>query len=234
MLSVLTVIAQSVMVAIQKALNSSWRADKQAPFFVTVFVIFLFWITFFTIILRYELQNELDSLLTLFQCSRRGFRFLGVVFFHVILLLTVVLLVSNIVERTHKVENQTSLSPGGEFIVSAELPLHPTSTQHLSMSRTTSVGDIDGVRKDIAVPEVRRNKDHRYLTTIYKIWLTAIIYAFLYLTLENLILLYADSTLIEFVHTTFLQLVARLTGIDLSDNPAGEMLLNPLVRRRIR
>lgn len=187
-LCILLVIGHSAIVATQKGVSNNWRVGKHYDLTLTmttlILIVALVWTTFFIFIVRYELKNELDSVLVFFGCSKRGLRFLAVVGFHFLLLTVVALFVSNAVQRS--------------------IPDDQPSTIERS-----------------------------YLVTVYKIWLTAIVYAFLYLILENVVVFYTDYSLVEFVHEVFLISVAKSTGIDLSDYPAGESLINPLVRRRM-
>lgn len=197
-LCILLVIAHSVIIAVHKSATSSWRIGRhQQDLTLTMTTVILFvaltWAAFSIYIVRFELRNELETLLILFQCSKRGLRFLGVVAFHWSLLIGVTMLVSAAVERS----------------IPSSLP-----------------------SEDLKYYPIAGERDRSYLLTVYKIWLTAIVYSFLYLLAENTVMFYTDMTLIEFIHAAFLTLVARLTGIDLSDYPAGEMLFNPLVRRR--
>lgn len=264
-LCILLVIVHSIVVTVQRGAGNSWRFGKQHDLTITmitlVLVVALIWAAFFIFVVRFELRNELESLLVLFQCSKRGLRFMGVVGFHVALLSLVALLVSVTVERSVPIETADGRPSGGR---------HNNTTmalQHLCRAKNApfdqdraAVGDYAydgdligpaGRRRQLAgdkakmrpLPgaspggqfEARKGKlDREYLLTVYKIWLTAIVYAFSYLLIENVVMFYADMSLIEFIHDSFLSLVARTTGIDLSDYPAGEMLFNPLVRHRIR
>lgn len=197
-LCILLVIAHSVIIGIQK----SWRVGRHldATFTMTVLIsmVALIWAAFFSFVARFELTNELEALLVLFHCSKRGLRFLGVVAFHFIMLTLIVFLVSAAVERS----------------IPKEVMFGPSE----SWNQMRPVNRLD----------------RGYLLVVYKIWLTAIVYAFLYLLIENMTFYYTDLSLVEFVHGHFLDAVTKLTGIDLSDYPAGEMLFNPLIRRRIR
>lgn len=171
--------------------------------------------------LRYEIQNEIESLLTLFQCSRRGLRFLGVVFFHLLLLMSVTVIVTKIVDGTHRARKPPSEMPTAKL---------QSDSQQVGTAPLDSVEHY--TKSDAKVLEQR--SDQQGLSIIYKIWLVAILYALIYLTLESIVLQYVDLSLVEFINDVFLDSVARITGIDLSDYPAGEMYLNPLVRRRLR
>lgn len=264
-----------------------------------VLVIAVIWATFFIFMVRFELQNELQSILTLFQCSKRGFRFLGVLVFHLLLLATISCLVSAVVTRSvqdanlassgtlmssqlgHKsrytihrqqqmrsirekqatAPNQDELgnqgqpsrepSPferqqsgttvqkqdggGGDLLTLPDYQIHRFKTNYNSRPKllrsTATMNRYD--RESNTKTIIALSSDKNYLVTGYKIWLTAIVYAFVYLIIENIIMFQSDMTLVEFVHSTFVQLVIKLTGIDLSDYPAGEMPFNALMRRRI-
>ena len=267
-LCIFLVIAHSIIMAIQKGAGNSWRSGGQQDFTLAmttlILIVALIWAAFFVFIVRFELRNELESLLILFQCSKRGLRLLGVIGFHVVLLAIVSFIVSIAVERsipsinTHKYasknatlpENQASIYHLDAHIGDDErmVDLHQSSRGSPIYSRDeveTSSNNLKGstvikFTRDRGEPfsSNRYNGmstiDRDYLLTVYKIWLTAIVYAFLYLIMENVVMFYTDMSLIEFVHLNFLSIVAKLTGIDLSDYPAGEMLFNPLVRHRIR
>jgi hypothetical protein len=282
-LCILLVIAQSIVIAVKRGVGSSWRLTGQNDLTLAmttlVLVVALIWLAFFIIIVRFELRNELDSLLTLFQCSKRGLRLLGVIGFHVALLLIVSLIVSATVERSIPVsldgDTTTTTTTTGQTSRPAGMAYNHTTTNtpdicqvnvyqsdvHIDAGQRMTVtrsGRLAGQRDaDSNFKSTRANPVHRqghngpvlsghgnaknvnlidrnYMLTVYKIWLTAIVYAFLYLIIENLVMFYADMSLVEFVHISFLTMVAKLTGIDLSDYPAGEMLFNPLIRHRIR
>lgn len=286
-LCILLVIAHSIVITIQKGAGSSWRLGKQYDLTITmttlVLIVALIWAAFFIFIVRFELRNELESLLVLFQCSKRGLRFLGVVGFHVGLLGLIALLVSLAVEKSltpdagHELsyENSTQHHQLAGKRPIADEEFNGATRRDLGVRRLAQASDTmevifeddeDGFLETATAQQRRRGRlavdgklqlrspppvggrnnrrlvldprksklDRAYLMTVYKIWLTAIVYAFSYLVIENVIMFYADMSLIEFVHDSFLMLVARLTGIDLSDYPAGEMLFNPLVRHRIR
>lgn len=235
-LSILIVIFHSVFIAIQRGATGRWpqvsleqhQYDITPTMLTVILALALLWALFFVFIIRYELRNELETLLILFQCSKRGLRFLGVVFFHIGLLALVGLLVSSAVER----------SVGDNISISRNRVDGDCQDKVYISHVDLSVGYL----KDRGIPvryqyynnSCSRGSDKVYLATIYKIWLTAIVYAFLYLIIENMVMFYTDLSLIEFVHGSFLHSIAKITGIDLSDYPAGEMLFNPLVRRRIR
>ena len=123
-LCILVVIAHSMLMAIKKGTAlGTWRLvgsttagtasaeladmnnDMTLTMTVLIMIIALIWAAFFVFIVRFELHNELDSLLVLFQCSKRGFRFIGVIAFHVAFLAIVALLVSLAVERS--IPNET-------------------------------------------------------------------------------------------------------------------------------
>lgn len=224
MVCILTVILHSIVYAIQKAITSNWRTDKQISIVISIVIIVALWVTCLTFMLRYEIENEIETLLTLFQCSRRGLRFLGVVIFHIFLFLAVITLVSLFVDKTHRIDTLNSVTYSSASHVSHK-------AQHVTR---LLVQDRDLTRIKPGSGRVDRRLDNQHLAVIYKIWLTALLYAFVYITLEHIITFYADLSLIEFVHGAFLYSVAKLTGIDLSDYPAGEMYFNPLVRRRLR
>lgn len=275
-LCILLVIAQSIVIAIQKgapfSIISGSRRDtnqdhdhhheqqqqskSELTFTMTtiVLVVALIWASFFISVIRYELRNEIESLLILFQSSKRGLRFLGVVFFHIGFLILVTCLVSSAVERSANLDvtssdndiyeqNQINFkATRQEEIVdnrnqqtiklSTGLNRYNSGKPHLinraSGESYYGKSNINKSSKSIL------SDDRVYLKRVYKIWLTSIVYAFLYLIIENVVMIYEDMTLIEFIHGVFLKAVAKLTGIDLSDYPAGEMLINPLVRRILR
>lgn len=277
-LCILLVIAHSIVIAIQRGASNSWRLGKHditLTMTTLILIVALIWAAFFIFVVRFELRNELESLLVLFQCSKRGFRFLGVVIFHLGLLSLVALLVSAAVERSIPKDAELTLNQLGGGALKARQPRgsgHDDLEQyHLDLIRffgngrkTASVDDDDEEDNELVVDSsietrssttntehyskyrrfrIRRIQtneslggaiDRDYLLTVYKIWLTAIVYAFLYLTIENIVMFYVDMSLVEFVHSGFLHSVAKLTGVDLSDYPAGEMHFNPLVRRVFR
>lgn len=269
-LCILLVIAHSMVIVIQRGTSDGWRLGKQHDITLTmttlILAVALIWAAFFLFIVRFELRNELESLLILFQCSKRGLRFLGVIAFHVGLLALVAILVSTAVERsipgekTYKatIDNYTmkadtniidSVQVENSDLIFVDTNYTQSSTTNGQITpsdrhspvklynrasqsnRLLQVGYSPKV-KSKTTADARVGRD--YLLTAYKIWLTAIVYAFLYLVMENLIMFYTDMSLVEFIHSGFLTIVAKLTGIDLSDYPAGEMLFNPLVRHRIR
>ena len=278
-LCIFIVIVHSICIAMHRGASNSWRVGKQHDMTLAmtmlVLIVALCWAAFFLFIVRFELRNELESMLILFQCSKRGLRFMGVVGFHIILLTTVAFIVSAAVERSIPNElgsNQhysfnskhyRNASPSSSSSLSSSsscsFGLHQSKLHRVDIHRTTAhladttidtrlesnaaaksppndklhlVPGAMGANDAQSGPGARGRGDN--LLTIYKIWLTAIVYAFLYLIIENLVMFYADMPLIEFVHDSFLTVVTRVTGIDLSDYPAGEMLFNPLVRHRIR
>lgn len=273
-LCILLVIAHSIIIAVQKGAGNSWRVSSQHDFTLAmttlILIVALIWAAFFIFIVRFELRNELDSLLILFQCSKRGLRLLGVIGFHVALLVVVSLIVSATVERsipsnigeTSRTKNKMtqinnrsqSMLPlqtetvyhleafidDGESTVDLRQTAHSSSSVHQQVEsfNLREARVITFKPRSHEPPAARSNGvsmiDRKYLLTVYKIWLTAIVYAFLYLIIENIVMFYADMSLVEFVHLSFLTMVAKVTGIDLSDYPAGEMLFNPLVRHRIR
>lgn len=238
-----------MLIALQKGAGlSSWRLvgittigasslsesshDLTLTMTTLIMIVALIWAAFFIFIVRFELRHELDALLIMFQCSKRGLRFLGVIAFHVLLLTMVAVFVSMVVERSIPLDepntyvnatrayNQRSLSRESHAFSKGDQQIKYKSAYKI---REISPGN-----------HISDRVDRGYLLTVYRIWLTAIVYAFLYLVCENLVMFHADMSLVEFVHELFLKSVARLTGIDLSDYPAGEMLFNPLVRNRIR
>ena len=261
-LCILLVIAQSILIAVRRGTSTGWRLGEQHDITLTmttlILVVALVWAAFFIFIVRFELSNELESLLVLFQCSKRGLRFLGVIGFHVGFLLVVALIVSAAVERSIPMPTstggsynnslspaswQTSQSSSDTYRLPAEktksvlykLDASQTGCGSSEMSSTEKWNRANIVyRPNEPIKAKNDSRDRDYLLAIYKIWLTAIVYAFLYLIIENVIVFYADMSLVEFVHFSFLALVTKVTGIDLSDYPAGEMLFNPLVRHRIR
>lgn len=247
-LCIILVIVHSTLVALQRGISIGWRADMQQDVTLTMTILILFvavmWATFFIFMVRFELRGEMESLLALFQCSKRGLRCLGVLAGHLILLTTVALLVSAIVENAMPISSfkgdklllndgytyykindvkkmQSLLKERSEDVVQRRidyLHIQPVSTSRSSNNKILF--------------ETNTTIDRAYLLMVYKVWLTAIIYSFIYLILENMSMFYADMSLVEFIHEGFLCAVTKLTGIDLSDYPAGEMLFNPLVRRR--
>ena len=256
-LCILLVIVHSTIVAVQKGTSNGWRVEsRQHDITITmttlILAVALIWAAFFIFIVRFELRNELDSLLVLFQCSKRGLRFLGVIVFHVGLLAFVGLLVSAVVERSIPTDRGRQVFNASiDHRIGASLEATQRARVAPVEANERFAGDLTG-GGEMRLPSedewnsaakrrpgersqtekaTRHGPDRKYLLTIYKIWLTAIVYAFLYLIIENMIMFYADMTLVESVHGAFLTLVARLTGIDLSDFPAGEMLFNPLVHR---
>lgn len=223
-LSILYVVTHSVILVIFKDReNQHILRHYEYPLMVTTLVITIgiFWLAFFVFVIRFELRNELDSLLILFQCSKRGLRILGVVAFHIIFLVSVAILVSMAIESSINNEQQ-----------SEEEYLDYNYGKRYNSKTIKSIYSFNYNQSLLHEADQQLNRAH--LVIFYKIWLTAILYSFLYLMVENITMFYTDQSLIEFVHEKFLHSVARLTGIDLSDYPAGEMLFNPLVRRRLR
>lgn len=252
-LCILLVIVHSIIVAIHQGSSNSWRSGNHYDVTLTITTLVLFvalvWAAFFLFMVRFELRNELESLLMLFQCSKRGLRFLGVVGFHVFLLCIVTLAVSIAVEKSMPQADTTQLeaaSTGNDSIALKPGAVTPQETVNVFNNHSELGGRLHFVGKSAKLHSYRiasfkethrRHKHHvdrNYMLAVYKIWLTAIVYAFLYLILENMIMFYSDLSLVEFVHCIFLRMVARTTGIDLSDYSAGEMLFNPLVDRRVR
>lgn len=254
-LCILLVIGHSIVIAVQKGAGNSWRVSSQHDFTLTmttlILIVALIWAAFFIFIVRFELRNELESLLTLFQCSKRGLRLLGVVGFHVALLLFVSLIVSATVERSipnqipstrfkarRPAANYNNSQVAVKDIYHLDTFVNDDGVQVAGSSSFIPNTDLGFKRKTFSGEQyetgITNMMDRKYLLTVYKIWLTAIVYAFLYLIIENIVMFYTDMSLVEFVHISFLALVAKVTGIDLSDYPAGEMLFNPLVRLRIR
>lgn len=248
-LCILLYICSVIIKTIQSGTGNSLRLGKQNDTTLTmsalIIIVASMWAIFLFLIARLELRNELEALLVLFQCSKRGLRFLGVVAFHIILLASVSLIVSAVVERLvpharfsngrlviREIQNHYSKTDDEQVSrIRIDLPsvkvdknqfVHkterPTVRYYQLESRTRPINDIERGTNDLL---------------LYKLWFTAIVYAFLYLFFENLVMFYVDMSLVEFVHEAFLIAVAKVTGIDLSDYPAGEMLLNPLVRRRL-
>jgi len=211
-----------------------------------ILLIALIWASFFIFIVRFELRSELESLLVLFQCSKRGFRFLGVIGFHLILLTTVTVIVSMAVERSippasNDATDNLAVSTMGQMKPKKNSITDPQDRGDASQTPTSCKLRYSDLRSSRSQWKSERYKttgpskvDRSYIMVVYKIWLTAIVYAFLYLICENMIMFYTEMSLVEFVHHSFLLAIARVTGIDLSDYPAGEMLFNPLVRHRIR
>lgn len=263
---IILVIFHSILQAVQRGTDSSFFIAKQNDFTLTmtavVILVALVWGALFILLIRYELRTEVECLLTLFQCSKRGLRFLGVVAFHVGLVAFVALLVSIAVERTIPLDINTKASNNGYIMTARQLHRAEFSEQRSHGEcrpvPTSAPQDNLGSQKKQTffsnhiepvgchTTNQKSHLDHdsesspqsianrKYISTVYKIWLTAIVYAFLYVVLENLIMFHTDMSLIEFVHEAFHIAVSKITGVDLSDYPAGEMLLNPLVRRRFR
>lgn len=249
-LSIILVIIHSIVIAFQRGISLNWRVDVNQDITLSmsmlIILLAIFWGAFFAFMIKYELRSEMNSLLALFQCSKHGFRFLGVLSGHVILLTFVALLVSFMVERSVPIndfESETLVTKtSGEYATPEineikktrsifrhnleESDRHKYDYLHIQPVQSSQ----NRVSKSFLDP--RANVDRGYVTIVYKIWLTAIIYCFTYLVLENMSMFFADMSLVEFIHEGFLHAVAKLTGIDLSDYPAGEMLFNPLVRRR--
>lgn len=287
-LCIILVIGHSVLVAFQRGTIKSMRQgaslsskqfDPTLAMTSIVLLVALIWVSFFIFVVRFELRSELENMLVLFQCSKRGLRFMGVVAFHLALLATVGLLVSSVVKRSISLQQQSELgnewrigSRRGRFMVAR--PLLRVTQQHHAHRQPPVAGESnispppddgddaamylqleekleltldkeDATNKTVINTKDQTNRqtardnqnnpidDKSYLARVYTIWLTAIVYSFVYLIIENMIMFYADTSLVEYVHGVFLKLVAKLTGIDLSDLPAGEMLYNPLIRRRI-
>lgn len=302
-ISIILVIIRSLFAALERGTND-YSKTRQASditiLMVSVIALIAFgWATFFAMMVRYELQSELNSTLVLFQCSKRGLRFLGVIFFHILLLLSVLWLTSSAVERS--VPKEFARPHQSIFLNSNKYHTQRTSSivigkaqinhrvMHLRSQQDDSfIGPLNQPNnmnkqhqkqqqqndqltastishylrndppdryKQISYDENKEahsnthipirtrkgasqmsytNSDRFHIVAIYTIWLTAIVYSLTYLILENIVMCYNDVTLIEYVHSVFLHGVAKLTGIDLSDFPAGEMLFNPLMRRRVR
>lgn len=244
-LCIILVIVHSIVIAIQRGISIEWRIDIQQDITLTMTLLILLvafmWAAFFIFMVRFELRGEMESLLALFQCSKRGLRFLGVLAGHLILVTTVALLVSMVVENSAPVNGfkGDKLVANDGYIYNniddikkmrsklKENPEKAVDFFHIRPAVSTSPSFDKKILFDTG------NKINRaYILVVYKVWLTAIIYSFIYLVLENMSMFYADMSLVEFIHEGFLYVVTRLTGIDLSDYPAGEMLFNPLVRRR--
>lgn len=249
-LSIILVIVHSIVIAFQRGISLNWRVDVDQDVTLStsmlIIAIALMWGAFFIFMINFELRSEMNSLLVLFQCSKRGLRFLGVLSCHVILLTFVALLVSLMVERsipiggfkseklvpkksddyTHREINEIKKTRSIFIDNPEELGRHRFDYLHTPPVPTSQ----NSVSKNFL--NSRAKMDRGYLLIVYKIWLTAIVYSFTYLVLENMSMFFADMSLVECIHEGFLHAVAKLTGIDLSDCPAGEMLFNPLVRRR--
>lgn len=242
-LCILLVIAHSIIVAIKRGASNSWKLAGQHDVTLTmttlILLVALIWATFFIFIVRFELRNELELLLIMFQCSKRGLRFLGVITFHFILLICIATLVSTAVEKSAPADE----SHRNYYITPTSIGL-VEETAHLRVPGRTIDSDSIKAKSELIFRRTNMNKfrassesksqiDRDYLLVVYKIWLTAIVYAFTYLVMENLVTFYTDMSLVEFVHVIFITSVAKTTGIDLSDYPAGEMIFNPLIRRRL-
>lgn len=262
---IILVIVHSIFQAIHRGEDGGIFIARQPDLTLTmttvVIIVALIWGALFVFLIKYELRTEVECLLTLFHCSKRGLRFLGVVAFHVGLVVLVAVLVSMAVEKTVPLENNLKIS-NGRFVFGGRQNHRSRMVEYQSFSETSKctpgkdppcVSERKAFISHLNEPErhdqtnVREHHSNfspeglsysianmKYISTVYKIWLTAIVYAFLYVVLENLIMFHADMSLIEFVHEVFHNIVTKLTGIDLSDYPAGEMLINPLVRRRFR
>lgn len=265
---ILAIILHTIKEALYRGIGSNWHNDNPSDTTITMttiaLLVVLIWSSFFIFMCRFELRNEQESLLILFQCSKHGFRFLGVVLFHLAFLAAVILIVSTLVNR--------SVRPARQKEFNSAINLYSRlDRRHQSLSDTDARGptkasdqmhhvtqlpgrhfrynlmDFDAVdhrveedvnshvnhKNNIRNPSTTHGPNRDYLSTVYKIWLTAIVYCFFYLIIENAVMFNTGMCLIEFVHTIFLNVVAKTTGIDLSDYPAGEMPFNPLVRRRI-
>lgn len=257
-LCILLVIIHSIVVAIDQGTSNNWRTSNQYDLTLTmttlVLIVALIWAAFFLFMVRFELRHELESLLMLFQCSKRGLRFLGVVGFHIFLLLLVTTIVSLAIEKSLPVRSarfeskyhikyfnnlhlndNRSLDKNVEGFNESQKVIEKLSNNSQFFGRLRYINDKFRRRpQKLSDDEDYGRPDRDYMLVVYKIWLTAIVYAFLYLILENAVMFYSDMSLVEFVHTIFLRIVVRTTGIDLSDYSAGEMLFNPLVDRRVR
>lgn len=256
-LCILLVIIHSIVVAIEQGTSNNWRVGNHYDLTLTmttmVLVIALIWAAFFLFMVRFELRNELESLLMLFQCSKRGLRFLGVVGFHIFLLLLVTTLVSLAVERSiprrsvvpfevrhrdkdayRRLKSNSSIDKQAEALNDSQKLIDNLSNLSALKGRLEFINDQVKRKHKLSDGEEFIRPDRDYMLAVYKIWLTAIVYAFLYLILENVVMFYSDQSLVEYVHSIFLRIVVRTTGIDLSDYSAGEMLFNPLVDRRVR
>lgn len=255
---IILVIIHSILQAIQRGASSGFPVANQHDFTLTmttvVVLVAFIWAILFILLIRYELRSEVECLLALFHCSKRGLRFLGVVAFHIGLVVLVGVLVSMAVEKTLP-DGNTTTTFDGRYLPSDRHKFRSAVVESLSHREARSTCDsaddvcvkkretfnldhvepVSGYTEDQKAEILSQNLANRkYVSTVYKIWLTAIVYAFLYVVLENLIMFHSDLSLVEFVHETFHIIVAKLTGIDLSDYPAGEMLMNPLVRRMFR
>lgn len=256
-LCILLVIIHSIVIAIEQGTSNNWRIGNQYDLTLTmttlVLIVALIWAAFFLFMVRFELRNELESLLMLFQCSKRGLRFLGVVGFHALLLILVTTIVSLAVEKSIPVrsvvplearyhvkhldnlKNNRSIDTHAEMSKGSQKAIEKISNHSELKGRLRYINDKFRQRPQKSSEDQGYGRSDRdYMLVVYKIWLTAIVYAFLYLLLENAVMFYSDMSLVEFVHYIFLRIVVRTTGIDLSDYSAGEMLFNPLVDRRVR
>lgn len=261
---IILVIIHSIFQAIQRGASSGFLVAKQQSDFtltittVVVLVAFI-WGILFILLIKYELRSEVECLLTLFHCSKRGLRFLGVVAFHIGLVVLVALLVSMAVEKTlPDGKSNATRALNGRYTLDSDrhhsrsaLVERPSYSEIRSVPSCISSDDRCNQRKETVGPEhvepvanhikiqnveslAQSVANRRYISTVYKIWLTAIVYSFLYVVIENLVMFHSDMSLVEFVHEAFHSIVTKLTGIDLSDYPAGEMLMNPLMRRLYR
>lgn len=246
---ILVIIVHSILIVIRSGVGMTWRTVRPIEISPTVFTMILFgfalWISFMLLICRTELQTELESVLVLFQCSKRGLRLLGVVVFHIAFVAIVSWMVSGLVNRSLMLSKSNrediSFNSMAEvdinyFRNSNRVQLKTPSKVDVYSEEEQNLGDINYetiFERKFTMDKQTNFSTNSYPAKVYKIWLTAVIYCFLYVFFENVIMFHTDMTLVEFVHAGFLNLVTKLTGVDLSDYPAGEMLFNPLVRRRI-
>lgn len=193
-------------------------------------------------LMRHEVEGEVENLLIHFHNSRRGLRFLGVAFFHLIFILLVVSVVSTLVDKA--VPKQIPTNNHRYHINRYHRKYYPNTTIVSKHSIRTLPNqdyfgrDIDDSTKQIGSrrhPTKYLKESERNLhVLIYKVTITTIIYTCLYFLLESTLAFYNDSNIIEFVHQTFVDFIILTTGIDLGDYGAGEMHFNPLIERRIR
>lgn len=66
---------------------------------------------------------------------------------------------------------------------------------------------------------------------VYSLWSSAVTYSFSYFITELIFTAFdGEETLVEVIHNAFVKIFVKITGIDLSDYPAGESLDNPIER----
>lgn len=237
---VVEAIMQAFIFGWQASFSPSTDTNRTVTPVIIIFMMLWLWFCLFSYMFSFGVDQEMESILLLLQCSKRGFRLLGVVSFHLVLFGAVALLTASLVGQFE----------GNKIYSDHEArPRHHQQYQRLQEIEKTGLRSDGNLGRRLEMrskgrvsqyrslpaqrPSNRPKSDIAFLVTIYQMWMTAIIYCFTYLIIENVVMYYTDLNLIEFIHFIFLFLVARITGMDLSDNPAGEMRFNPLVRRRL-